>query len=253
MKTKSSLSHAHFVFQFPFVACRQISKLTANHLCTRSDYEKTLEIGGTIKFVYHMNICSHTIHKCNQHQAASSETLYLPTGVTCRVLGRLPAREWHELNMPVTESNPEGKGVSITYKNGDKCNPIQNSHRETVVNIACSKSAGAGRVLDMSKQGPCKVVFKMESEHACPTRSGLSHGSVFLIMFTVVLLVYCIGGALINYKLNAIEKKIEIPNRAFWFVLPKYALSGCKITFRKLKELIKSKLKRRQTSHSEDI
>ena len=195
--------------------------------------------------MYHLNICSNTIHKCNNHQAASTETLYIPTGVTCRVLGRLPAREWSELTLPVTETNPEGKGVSITYKNGDHCNPIHKSHRETTVNIACSKTAAAGRLIEMTKQGPCKMVFKMESAYACPTRHGLSYGSIFVIILTLLVLGYCIGGAFINYKLNGAERKIEIPHRKFWLVLPKYAMSGCKISFHKTKEFVQSKMKKR--------
>ena len=234
----------------PFFASRLIQNTLSQ--CNRTDYQWTLDIGNTIKFMYHLNICSHTIHKCNKHTAASSEELHIPTGTTCRVLGRLPAREWSELSLPVTENNPEGKGVSIAYKNGDKCNPIQNSNRETVVNIACSKTAGAGRILDMNKVGPCKIIFKMESEHACPTRHGLSNGSVFLILFTIVVFSYCVGGALINYKLNGIHEKLEIPNREFWCVLPKYAMSGCEISFRKTKEFIQSKMNKRQDSGRQD-
>jgi len=61
--------------------------------------------------------------------------------------------------------------------------------------------------------------------------SGLSLGSKLLITFFCILIVYIIGGILVNKYARHIEGKEAFPNYSFWTDLPSLIKDGCKFTF----------------------
>jgi len=64
--------------------------------------------------------------------------------------------------------------------------------------------------------------------------SGLSLGSKLLITFFCVLIVYMIGGILLNKYARHIEGKEAFPNFSFWTDLPSLVKGGCVFTFHSL-------------------
>uniref|UniRef100_A0A023FRB5 Autophagy-related protein 27 n=1 Tax=Amblyomma cajennense TaxID=34607 RepID=A0A023FRB5_AMBCJ len=59
-----------------------------------------------------------------------------------------------------------------------------------------------------------------------PPPSGLSAGSVLLILFFVALLVYLVGGILINHN-NGARGWEMVPHHQFWSELPALCVDGC--------------------------
>jgi hypothetical protein len=64
--------------------------------------------------------------------------------------------------------------------------------------------------------------------------SGLSSGSVFLLIFFTVLFVYCLGGAVYNTKRKGTKGMESIPNIDTWRALPGNIKAGCSFTKAKL-------------------
>jgi len=67
--------------------------------------------------------------------------------------------------------------------------------------------------------------------------SGLSLGSKLLIAFFCILVVYIIGGILVNKYARHIEGKEAFPNYSFWTDLPSLIMDGCEFTFHSLGKL----------------
>lgn len=106
-------------------------------------------MGPNIQFIYRINVCANTVAKCQNQDAPATEVrsppsppahagphpahppawrlsvqaLKIPAGETCRVLGRLDGAQYKEALQPPSATNPSGAGVSITYSNGDICDP----------------------------------------------------------------------------------------------------------------------------------
>lgn len=51
------------------------------------DYEKVVQMGLSIKFIYQFNVCANTISSCGSKTGSSIETLQLSSGKNCRILG----------------------------------------------------------------------------------------------------------------------------------------------------------------------
>jgi len=83
----------------------------------------------------------------------------------------------------------------------------------------------------------CYFVGVMKSKYACPSRntgkSGLSGGSVFVIMFFVVGAMYFGGGIAYKYKRKGTTGIESIPNIDFWRTLPGLVKDGCRYSWQK--------------------
>lgn len=60
-----------------------------------------------------------------------------------------------------------------------------------------------------------------------PKKSGLSTGSILLILFFVFLILYLVGGIIYKKIVNGAQGKELIPNIEFWTSLPGLVLDGC--------------------------
>ncbi|CAH3032886.1 unnamed protein product [Porites evermanni] len=85
----------------------------------------------------------------------------------------------------------------------------------------------------------------LHSKYACPISpspsphgsSGLSLGSILVISFTCIVVVYIICGILINIYIRHIEGKEAFPNYLFWVDVPFLVKDGCVFTFQSLGKL----------------
>jgi hypothetical protein len=189
-----------------------------------------VKVGETVQFVYRMNVCHDTIQKCQNEPGAVTESLRIPAGETCRILGRTNSMTVEDMEYPPSEENPHGEGVRIKYGNGDVCDPVERSKREAWVEIQCSVSQqGAGELVEVNKVDSCKTVMKMKSRHACSVTS-IGSGTTFLIFFFLVLSTYCVGGALLNWKVYDLSGVDLIPHHEFWLEFPSYVKEGVQYT-----------------------
>jgi hypothetical protein len=195
-----------------------------------ADFTKTVQVGQSISFFYRVNICANTVSKCQGAPGTVTETLKIPAGRTCRVLGRLSGATFSLLELPESPDNPYGEGIRLTYSNGDICDPVQRSTRSVIVNMECSRSdESSGTLLDMKKDDTCTTTFSMKSQHACATSSGSLAGG-FLVIFFVAMAVYCVGGAVFNYRQKGARGREMIPHLELWQEFPSLVQDGVRYT-----------------------
>lgn len=185
----------------------------------RDDYTKTIQVGPNIQFIYRINVCANTVAKCQNQEAPATEVgfagrpptlsrpglpspgspargvtrrsqaLKIPAGETCRVLGRLDGAQYKEALQPPSATNPSGAGVSITYSNGDICDPTakcaarragrrrpreltrasslpaSRTTRSVTLNVQCDEGE-EGKITEVKKEGTCATTFNMVSKCA---------------------------------------------------------------------------------------
>eukprot|EP00753_Platysulcus_tardus_P005679 PLAT13604.1.p2 GENE.PLAT13604.1~~PLAT13604.1.p2 ORF type:complete len:296 (+),score=60.91 PLAT13604.1:28-915(+) len=194
------------------------------------DYTKSVAVGSNIEFIYRLNFCKNTINDCQKDPAPATESLKIPAGETCRVLGRLGEAElapkWSKLALPVTATNPQGIGVAIEMGNGDICDPAARTQRSVVINVECDTSVDApGIFRDVKKEATCQTVFTYASPHGCPSSPGLL-GWTFVFGVLAVATVYFVGGMVYNMKRHGSRGMEALPNREFWAELPSLVMDG---------------------------
>lgn len=164
------------------------------------------------------------------------QALKIPAGETCRTLGKLDSPKWEELKLPTSSSNPNGKGVAITYSNGDICDPATRSTRSVTMSVECDHSVdGLGEFSEVKKEATCNTIFTFSSRYGCPA-DGLSVGSKLLITFFVLLFVYVAGGYAYEYKVREKRGLDALPNLEFWRELPGLVRDGAIYGFERLKD-----------------
>lgn len=192
------------------------------------DFQKSVQVGAGIQFMYRISIGESTVADCNGEHGAVTESLVLAGGETCRVLGRVDGMVVEPLNGP-------NEGVRIKYINGDVCDPITNRKRESWVEIQCdeTKKDSPGDLTEMQKTDTCKTVFQMTSYHACSDASSSEDGGGFFAnaktfcwVFFLGLGLYCVLGAAYRYKVHNVRGKDVVPNLTFWEDLPSLVKEG---------------------------
>lgn len=89
------------------------------------------------------------------------------------------------------------------------------------------ESIGPPEKVDNSAHFP----FKLRSKYACPRKSGLSTGSVLIIVFGSLLLVYIVAGILFNKFHRGATGKEVIPNVNFWMDFPLLVKDGVEFSY----------------------
>lgn len=127
--------------------------------------------------------------------------------------------------------------VQQDHNNGTKCKhkPI---HMTVVFQCDKTKSIVVGPGAELTRleyssiitsQDNCEHNITVPFDGAClptPPPGGLSAGSVLLILFFVALLVYLVGGILINHN-NGARGWEMVPHHQFWSELPSLCVDGC--------------------------
>jgi len=122
------------------------------------------------------------------------------------------------LILPMTE----GKGVSFMYRGGDLS-------RSTTVDIYCDPTIEGFNdvIFDDHLQHQFLFYIQIVTKEACPlAKAKLSPGSFFCIALVAMIVVYLIGGILIN-KLRKRTTGVQlIPNYEFWRGFPSLVKDG---------------------------
>lgn len=113
--------------------------------------------------------------------------------------------------------------------------------REVTINLKCDKNKYPGEMDGISIRGTtasASLMSKCACEDSCPhpdfsIKNGLSIGSILLIVFFPLLLLYFMAGLLYNKFHKGVNSFPEmIPNHSFWGEFPVLIKDGCVFTFR---------------------
>ncbi|CAL1535583.1 unnamed protein product [Lymnaea stagnalis] len=113
--------------------------------------------------------------------------------------------------------------------------------RKAEVTMFCGPTYTSPQLDVVGETIPGTVAINMWSVCACPNSckrvdpisadDGLSPGSVMLIIFFVLLIVYLCGGVAFNYNKSRTVGREMIPNVNFWSALPGLILDGFRLSW----------------------
>lgn len=108
--------------------------------------------------------------------------------------------------------------------------------RQAIIKLKCDESQLGKFELFHEQEVPGEqksiYISTFSSKYACPKSGGLSTGSILLIVFFPLVLVYFIAGLLFNKIHKGVNSFPEmIPNHSFWGDLPFLVKDGCVFTF----------------------
>jgi len=183
---------------------------------------------------YLFNLCDTYSSPQTEYCYGTSCAYQILANGACRILGMLPAAITDGVNGPDT-------GVTMRYTNYEDLCETTGAPKMVQITIKCDHNNEA--VQSVSQPDSCVFDIIMSSPHACPTTTkktspveGLSGGSIFLIIFFVVAVVYFVGGAFFRYKFQEVEVGVNlVPNLGFWSEIPGLVKDGCVFTYEKIR------------------
>ncbi|XP_068670726.1 uncharacterized protein [Montipora foliosa] len=111
------------------------------------------------------------------------------------------------------------------------------------VKLRCDESQD-GKVDPVNIQKLKIFTTILHSKYACPIAPplpsgshGLSLGSILVIIFFCLVIVYITSGILVNKYIRSVEGNKVFPNYSFWMDLPYFIKDGCVFTFHSLQSL----------------
>lgn len=137
-------------------------------------------------------------------------------------------------NTSTFSGEPE-KNLVLTYTGDTISVPGGTQIRTSRISLVCDKTADVNTFIAEGEQPPKGSVnykFTLRSKHACIVSSGISVGSVLLILFFVFVMIYVIGGILFLRFYRGASGVEMFPNYEFWKDLPFLIKDGMVFTFR---------------------
>ncbi|XP_066029423.1 uncharacterized protein [Pocillopora verrucosa] len=148
-----------------------------------------------------------------------------------------PSRDYYTVAKEVSSFDENSDGsINITYT---PCTvPSQKDFvREAIIVLMCDHSEDRGKFSQFHEH---KIIPNQKSlytatfstKYACFESGGLSTGSILLIVFFPLVLIYFIAGLLYNKIHKGVSSFPEmIPNHSFWGDVPFLVKDGCVFTF----------------------
>jgi len=180
-------------------------------------------------FEYRVNVCEQVFQSCSGDFTGVA-TQWTPQGSCVAVIGRQNP-EYGGLNPPtlgyIDEEDP-GKGVVLTYVNGDLCPSLVAFERTTRFVIHCDKGTKAA-VIAASEPEICTYQVEFNSKLACPParasedKASKKRSTTFkgvLIGVVLLFVLYCAVGVYRNQRENGTAVSESIPHKEFWNSLP---------------------------------
>jgi len=151
-----------------------------------------------------------------------------------------PAPVWQPYN------NDPKLGVTVTLANGDTCG--FSGPRTVTINMICTPSVDPGKTFTVIQPNDCSYDIQFPTAVACPGyqpqnqgggggKSGLSGGTIFLILLIVLIPVYIVAGFVYKMKMKGTTGIESCPNIEFWRLLPVLIKDGFLFTWSKLRGL----------------
>jgi len=186
----------------------------------------------TSNFFYYLSVCS--------NNAASPECHDTPNGV-CAIQAEASTRKcwglatWDNTGKVTSTSD----GLSIEFDNGSADECSDHSPRSVQWIFKCDEGSEIGTI-GIYEPKPCSYMINFPTKYVCDeyiihtamSGSGLSDGSIFLIILLVLIILYCaIGFGLNKYKKTADGLK-AIPQSNFWCTqLPFWVRAGFMVSW----------------------
>eukprot|EP01006_Ploeotia_vitrea_P018478 TRINITY_DN4997_c0_g1_i1.p1 TRINITY_DN4997_c0_g1~~TRINITY_DN4997_c0_g1_i1.p1 ORF type:complete len:190 (-),score=94.22 TRINITY_DN4997_c0_g1_i1:53-622(-) len=149
------------------------------------------------------------------------------------VIGR-----WNSAPYPVWSLLEGGNGVRLSMSNGDDCVlGGMKKPRVATMDFPCSKAAGKMAQVIVQEVALCTYVLTIPTSLSCPDDS-MSHGTEFVLMFSLVVIIYLGAGAFYRYTRVGARGIDMIPHLEFWRVeLPSLVDEGIRYSTYKAKQL----------------
>jgi len=188
-------------------------------------------------FVYYLRFCAPiTTQAC---QNPGSSFCQFQGGQPKESLGAWATASWSKVSAGAG-------GVTVTL-NGDSSSGCPQG-RTSIVTVNCDPNAPAVPLPNpkpfqfiVTTQGGCTYSTSIVAPAGCEVpskaKSGLSGGSVFLIILIVVIPVYVAAGCVYKRKRQGLTGMEACPNVDFWRDLPGLVKSGFSFTYGKLRSL----------------
>jgi len=253
----AELSNFIAMLQNPNAACG-VDQVSVQTLQSSTDY-----LGNDGTYDYKMNVCGPSNDaKC----AGKGASMCQFDQGTSNLVASLGSFAGSPSNPPVW-SYIDGKsdqGVQVQITDGDKCWMPGGQFITRTVNIAfpCTPGFKPGATFPISEDpSTCTFTAVIKTDASCPggpgpsssggpgpgpnpdggKKSGVSVGTIFLIVTLVVAVLYVVLGCVYQRKKNeTTTMKESCPNHTFWFALPGLVKDGCKYTFHMIKSGCKS-------------
>lgn len=192
---------------------------------------------------YYVNFCGPMSQQCTSSASVCKATMawvYVDVGMS-------DTQQWSD-----SPDVAPGKGIKVTYSNGEDCDQVSNAVVEggrnctgpnaknrAIITLNCDPNVPEG-YFDTVTQNGCDYVFTFRTMHACGEVAGhadihitIDLGEVFAIVILVLILVsvvlYFGLGALYQMKFKNAQTPGEyIIHSEFWLSLPGLVVDGCK-------------------------
>lgn len=117
----------------------------------------------------------------------------------------------------------------MIYRGGDDCFSCSQQEQFTEFHIICDakkKTLTEGDFRISESPSTDSVIIEFKHAAGCPVSSGLSVGSIMLIVIFVTFAVYLIGGIAINLGVRKMSGMEVVPNWSFWRGCPSLVVDG---------------------------
>lgn len=141
------------------------------------------------------------------------------------VLGYTTSREYEAM------SDPDA-GVVLTLT-GQKHGTHSGAFYQLKLTLECDEDASEGAITSKSfppALGGTTYEATLKTAVACPIRTSLSGGTIFLLVLFAVAVVYVGFGALYNWRVRGASGMELLPNAAFWREFASLVADGCRFT-----------------------
>lgn len=125
--------------------------------------------------------------------------------------------------------------IMLTYKAGDQYHShCRAESRQAHIVITCRQDVDAANFAVLyeenseNSKSDCFYLMELESRVACSTKAtGLSTGSVFLIVFSCLVIAYLVFGMLYKRFVTGAKGLEQVPNIGFWRSCGNMQADGC--------------------------
>eukprot|EP00708_Paratrimastix_pyriformis_P001701 GAFH01000313.1.p2 GENE.GAFH01000313.1~~GAFH01000313.1.p2 ORF type:complete len:198 (-),score=16.57 GAFH01000313.1:86-679(-) len=127
-----------------------------------------------------------------------------------------------------TAGQAQPTGLNITYGNGEMCSA--GYHNSFQLIVPCATSVGKPTI----KITECRYAVEFPHPAGCFTAvpSGMSVGTVLLILLLVGFFLFISGGSVLKWRIKKMDMSIQvIPFIDFWKALPGLVWDGIKFSF----------------------
>jgi len=132
-------------------------------------------------------------------------------------------------------STSDGFGIEFDNGSSDQC-PLDRP-RSVTFTFQCTEGTQMG-TMTITEDIQCEYTVIVPTQYVCDSyithlsKDELSGGSIFLIIFFVSVILYCVGGFSFNKYHRGLEGRNAVPQANFWItLLPFWIKNGCMVSW----------------------